>query len=297
MPLAISFCTTIHKVQALTLDKLVWVLGTNFMRAIGYVAASRARTRAGLHVVANGPYKKFSVSDMNKCPKEFFEIHELYVTLRKVQRLEARRIAEQFVNSNWNNFSLLPIPSNLNILVDPEEKEKIAKQKENRKQRALKKLNEDLNNIANNDSTLINYNKCNEIITALPSLNYGFNKTPIHTAQTSNIPISTQLAMRHVTLTHDEVVISQNLLRQPFNEDLVISKFNIPMSRLKISCLKPETWLNDEVINFYMEMLQARDTTLCERNSSRLSSHFFNSFFIEKLLETDGQYTFVNVSR
>ena len=103
--------------------------------------------------------------------------------------------------------------------------------------------------------------------------------------------------MRHVTLTHDEILISQNLLRQPFNEDLVISKFNIPMSRLKISCLKPETWLNDEVINFYMEMLQARDTTLCERNSSRLSSHFFNSFFIEKLLETDGQYTFVNVSR
>jgi hypothetical protein len=34
-------------------------------------------------------------------------------------------------------------------------------------------------------------------------------------------------------------------------------------------CLRPLTWLNDEVINFYMCMLQERDDHLCRNDSNR----------------------------
>jgi Ulp1 family protease len=35
-------------------------------------------------------------------------------------------------------------------------------------------------------------------------------------------------------------------------------------------CLKPRTWLNDEIVNFYMAMLDERDKKLCNtHNSSR----------------------------
>lgn len=56
-------------------------------------------------------------------------------------------------------------------------------------------------------------------------------------------------------------------------------------------CLQPSTWLNDEVINFYMEMLNDRN------KAHHKKSHFFNSFFVERLLKTDKKYTYTNVQR
>lgn len=85
------------------------------------------------------------------------------------------------------------------------------------------------------------------------------------------------------------------------------------LQKEKIMCLKPNTWLNDEVvliffpvrsifdfntqvINFYMSMLQERDAVMCER-TKRSPSHFFNSFFMERLLITDNRYNYRNVQR
>ena len=51
------------------------------------------------------------------------------------------------------------------------------------------------------------------------------------------------------------------------------------------------------MINFYMNMLQDRDTRLCELYPSRTSCHFFNSFFVEQLLEVDKEYRYDNVKR
>lgn len=78
---------------------------------------------------------------------------------------------------------------------------------------------------------------------------------------------------------------------------VVIDKFNIDMTVAKILCLKGNTWLNDEVVNFYMCLLQDRDQRLCAASSgNRMPSYYFNSFFIAKLLEND-QYTYGNVKR
>ena len=52
-----------------------------------------------------------------------------------------------------------------------------------------------------------------------------------------------------------------------------------------------------QVINFYMCMLQERDDLLCEGIPGRKSSHFFNSFFMERLLISDHAYTYSNVRR
>jgi hypothetical protein len=105
------------------------------------------------------------------------------------------------------------------------------------------------------------------------------------------------LSSRRKPLTTEEETTVTAALSSPHNGTLLIEKFKIPMTRAKLSCLRPVTWLNDEVINFYLEMLSERDALLCERsNCSRRASHFFNTFFIAKLLE-NGQFTYSNVRR
>ncbi len=39
------------------------------------------------------------------------------------------------------------------------------------------------------------------------------------------------------------------VLSGPADREVLIDKFNIDMTRKKISCLKPKTWLNDEVMS------------------------------------------------
>jgi len=84
-------------------------------------------------------------------------------------------------------------------------------------------------------------------------------------------------------------------------EDVVSVKFNFDMTVRKLQCLKAKTWLNDEVINFYMLLLQARSDRHVEESDRprQLKSHFFNSFFMAKILE-DGKiynYKYANVER
>jgi hypothetical protein len=45
-----------------------------------------------------------------------------------------------------------------------------------------------------------------------------------------------------------------------------------------------EGWINDEIVNFSMDMLQDRDRILCSLNQSRKKSHFFNSYLMAKIL-------------
>jgi sentrin-specific protease 1 len=110
--------------------------------------------------------------------------------------------------------------------------------------------------------------------------------------------------LRKAAITKEEKVKVDIAFRGPKNDSILIEKFNIPMTKDKFSCLSPSTWLNDEVINFYMSILQERDDTLVieynkkekdEKNKKR-TSHYFNSFFFTKLLE-NGFYNYANVKR
>jgi len=95
-------------------------------------------------------------------------------------------------------------------------------------------------------------------------------------------------------ISDEDKVHFSSVMRRPPTHEVVILKYKIDMTYAKIQVLKPGTWLNDEVINFYMSMLQERDSQLAVEG--RRTSHYFNSFFMSKLLERE-QYAYSNVRR
>lgn len=105
------------------------------------------------------------------------------------------------------------------------------------------------------------------------------------------------ISARQSAIDPQEAAAIKQVLSGRSSNDIVIDKFNIDITVSKIICLRPSTWLNDEIVNFYMCMLQERDQRLCEAsNGQRTPSHYFNSFFVSKLLE-NSQYTYSNVKR
>ncbi|XP_078159946.1 ubiquitin-like-specific protease ESD4 isoform X2 [Carex rostrata] len=69
---------------------------------------------------------------------------------------------------------------------------------------------------------------------------------------------------------------------------------NIEITKEIIRCLRPGGWLNDEVINLYLELLKERERRQPERF---LKCHFFNTFFYKKLIGRNGGYDYKAVKR
>ncbi|KAJ3699885.1 hypothetical protein LUZ61_003590 [Rhynchospora tenuis] len=69
---------------------------------------------------------------------------------------------------------------------------------------------------------------------------------------------------------------------------------NIEITKEIIRCLMPGGWLNDEVINLYLELLKERERRQPERF---LKCHFFNTFFYKKLIGGKGGYDYKAVKR
>lgn len=69
---------------------------------------------------------------------------------------------------------------------------------------------------------------------------------------------------------------------------------NITITGEVLRCLRPGAWLNDEVINLYLELLKER-----ERREPKkfLKCHFFNTFFYKKLISGRGGYDYNSVRR
>lgn len=61
-----------------------------------------------------------------------------------------------------------------------------------------------------------------------------------------------------------------------------------------LQCLRPGAWLNDEVINVYLELLKEREKREPEKY---LKCHFFNTFFYKKLISGRDGYDFKSVRR
>ncbi|EOA16487.1 hypothetical protein CARUB_v10004645mg [Capsella rubella] len=68
---------------------------------------------------------------------------------------------------------------------------------------------------------------------------------------------------------------------------------NIDISGEVLQCLTPSSWLNDEVINVYLELLKERET---REPKKYLKCHFFNTFFYKKLVSDSG-YNYKAVRR
>ncbi|XWS53614.1 hypothetical protein CRYUN_Cryun10bG0016000 [Craigia yunnanensis] len=61
-----------------------------------------------------------------------------------------------------------------------------------------------------------------------------------------------------------------------------------------LQCLKPGAWLNDEVINLYLELLKEREN---REPKKFLKCHFFNTFFYKKLVSPESGYNYRAVKR
>ncbi|KAG7548876.1 Papain-like cysteine peptidase superfamily [Arabidopsis suecica] len=71
-------------------------------------------------------------------------------------------------------------------------------------------------------------------------------------------------------------------------------KSNIDISGDTLQCLMPNQWLNDEVINLYLELLKERETR--DPQKYFFKCHFFNTFFYIKLVSGSG-YNYKAVSK
>ncbi|XP_047314973.1 ubiquitin-like-specific protease ESD4 [Impatiens glandulifera] len=69
---------------------------------------------------------------------------------------------------------------------------------------------------------------------------------------------------------------------------------NIDITGETIMCLRPKAWLNDEVINVYLELLKEREKREPEKF---LKCHFFNTFFYKKLLNAKTPSDFKSLGR
>ncbi|KAK1408652.1 hypothetical protein QVD17_40618 [Tagetes erecta] len=69
---------------------------------------------------------------------------------------------------------------------------------------------------------------------------------------------------------------------------------NITITGELLRCLRPGAWLNDEVINVYLELLKEREK---KEPKKFLKCHFFNTFFYKKLISGKTGYDYKSVRR
>ncbi|KAE9014902.1 hypothetical protein PR002_g14093 [Phytophthora rubi] len=100
---------------------------------------------------------------------------------------------------------------------------------------------------------------------------------------------------RNKELPPDLLEIVEDALHDGPMEEVLINKYNVGITRRHLQVLLPGVWLNDEVINFYYQMMSDRDEALVNAGVLSKRSHFFNSFFFTKVSENG--YNFINVRR
>ena len=119
----------------------------------------------------------------------------------------------------------------------------------------------------------------------------------------TSVPSSSNGRATVLDLTRGSITI-EDVLEGLETDEVIIHKYNIPMTRKDLCKLKVGVWVNDELINFYVSLLRDRDEELYNRSrqdpsslpSNYQKSFFATTFFFEKLL-VQGIYTYANVAR
>ena len=119
---------------------------------------------------------------------------------------------------------------------------------------------------------------------------------------TEGVPLShSELAITHFDRINFNRAAKLMSARENSNKDteVITAISNIIVNGLSFKRLKTQTWLNDEIINLYMKLLDNLDSELCQFDSSRKRKRtlFFSTFFMFCLLIRDGQYQYDQVKR
>jgi len=94
-------------------------------------------------------------------------------------------------------------------------------------------------------------------------------------------------------LTAEELELADTSLDSGDGSEILVSRFNVELTRKQLSCLHPGQWLNDEVINFYCKLLEERG----KKSNGFPKCWFPNSFFWPKLSGENNKYSYKDVKR
>ncbi|VWU51740.1 sentrin-specific protease 1, putative, partial [Hepatocystis sp. ex Piliocolobus tephrosceles] len=90
---------------------------------------------------------------------------------------------------------------------------------------------------------------------------------------------------------------AKSILNQSNYNKILIDKFNVALLYSQIKCLINNNWLNDEVINFYLSILQEYNQDGEKRNQYNLPKIYTFSTFFYQSLSMNGSYNYNKVSR
>ncbi|CAD2105472.1 sentrin-specific protease 1, putative [Plasmodium vinckei lentum] len=93
---------------------------------------------------------------------------------------------------------------------------------------------------------------------------------------------------------YDEAIL---ILNKKSDNNVLIEKFNVPLMYSQIKCLIDSRWLNDEIINFYLSMLQEYNEAGIKSGVTYLPKMFTFSTFFFQSLNFNGSYNYSKVSR
>ncbi|KAM0922052.1 hypothetical protein ACQ4PT_006420 [Festuca glaucescens] len=121
--------------------------------------------------------------------------------------------------------------------------------------------------------------------------------TNIRLEEASSCRLKEDLPELFAPLTKEEESVIDNVLYGSGHSKQILvlhEPSNIEITKEKLGCLRPRGWLNDEVINLYLELLKER----AKREPTRfLKCHFFNTFFYKKLAGGKTGYDYESVRR
>jgi sentrin-specific protease 1 len=101
---------------------------------------------------------------------------------------------------------------------------------------------------------------------------------------------------KYMYLSPEERISAESLLDSPSTSAVIASRNNIELSHDKIQCLRDREWLNDEVINFYMDLINDLSARIGGKRTIP-KTYCWNSFFWLKLSDDGKGYNYKAVQR
>ena len=100
-------------------------------------------------------------------------------------------------------------------------------------------------------------------------------------------------------LTAEETQLALNVTTDAggLGTEVVVSAFKINMTREMLSCLAGRNWLNDEVVNFYRELMKERESNRMRTTGTPVEVLYMTSFFLAKLVSDEAGYQYSEVQR
>lgn len=111
----------------------------------------------------------------------------------------------------------------------------------------------------------------------------------------SAVSLDELLAFKLQLLNATEFTQASNALSLSGNLP-VQEMFKVALTYDHLACLRGTTWLNDEIMNFMVNLLTVRETALCEQGEGLKRNLFMNTFFMTKLYGGN-EYNFAEVVR